>query len=67
MKEVGKAVSMPGTPAWTMAVFPAKEVMEGTVLYTLPEMVDMVPPATSRDKWMYEQGRLAERAAKEKS
>lgn len=24
-------------------------------------MVDMVPPATSRDRWMYEQGRLAER------
>ena len=26
-----------------------------------PTMVDMVPPATSRDRWMYEQGRLAER------
>jgi hypothetical protein len=26
-----------------------------------PLMVDMVPPATSRDRWMYEQGRLAER------
>lgn len=26
-----------------------------------PAMVDMVPPATSRDRWMYEQGRLAER------
>ncbi|WP_315136788.1 hypothetical protein [Achromobacter marplatensis] len=24
---------------------------------------DMCPPATSRDRWMYEQGRLAERAA----
>ena len=24
-------------------------------------MVDMTPPATARDKWMYEQGRLAER------
>ena len=24
-------------------------------------MVDMVPPATARDRWMYEQGRLAER------
>jgi hypothetical protein len=24
-------------------------------------MVDMTPPATSRDRWMYEQGRLAER------
>lgn len=24
-------------------------------------MVDMVPPATVRDRWMYEQGRLAER------
>lgn len=24
-------------------------------------MVDMGPPATSRDRWMYEQGRLAER------
>ena len=26
-----------------------------------PTMVDMVPPATRRDRWMYEQGRLAER------
>ena len=26
-----------------------------------PTMVDMVPPATSRDRWMFEQGRLAER------
>ncbi|WP_323016389.1 hypothetical protein [Castellaniella sp.] len=24
-------------------------------------MVDMLPPATSRDRWMYQQGRLAER------
>ncbi|QNK65752.1 hypothetical protein [Variovorax sp. PAMC26660] len=24
-------------------------------------IVDMVPPATSRDRWMYQQGRLAER------
>lgn len=24
-------------------------------------MVNMTPPATSRDRWMYEQGRLAER------
>jgi len=24
-------------------------------------MIDMTPPATSRDRWMYEQGRLAER------
>jgi hypothetical protein len=24
-------------------------------------MVDMHPPATQRDRWMYEQGRLAER------
>ena len=24
-------------------------------------MVNMTPPATARDKWMYEQGRLAER------
>lgn len=27
-------------------------------------MVDMVPPATARDRWMYEQGRLAERDAR---
>lgn len=27
-------------------------------------MVDMTPPATSRDRWMYEQGRLAERDAR---
>ena len=27
------------------------------------EMVDMVPPATSRDRWMHEQGRVAEREA----
>lgn len=26
-----------------------------------PLMVDMTPPATARDRWMYEQGRLAER------
>jgi len=26
-----------------------------------PLMVDMRPPATQRDRWMYEQGRLAER------
>lgn len=41
-----------------------------TPLYTRPVagveaapfiMVDMVPPATARDRWMYEQGRLAER------
>lgn len=25
------------------------------------QMVDMTPPATARDRWMYEQGRLAER------
>lgn len=27
-------------------------------------MVDITPPATSRDRWMYEQGRLAERDAR---
>lgn len=27
-------------------------------------MVDMQPPATRRDRWMYEQGRLAERDAR---
>lgn len=27
-------------------------------------VVDMTPPATSRDRWMYEQGRLAERDAR---
>ena len=27
-------------------------------------MVDMTPPATRRDRWMYEQGRLAERDAR---
>ena len=27
-------------------------------------MLDMTPPATSRDRWMYEQGRLAERDAR---
>ena len=26
-----------------------------------PVMVDMMPPATARDRWMYQQGRLAER------
>lgn len=36
-------------------------------LYAAPQastdglMVDMTPPATARDRWMYEQGRLAER------
>jgi hypothetical protein len=46
---------------------------DGTKLYTAPPaaqpaapvqeplMVDMHPPATQRDRWMYEQGRLAER------
>lgn len=33
-------------------------VAEGLVV------VDMVPPATARDRWMYEQGRLAERDAR---
>lgn len=39
----------------------------GTQLYAAPVaqqpqlMVDMVPPATVRDRWMFEQGRLAER------
>lgn len=33
-------------------------VTEGLVV------VDMVPPATARDRWMYEQGRLAERDAR---
>lgn len=30
-------------------------------------MVDMTPPATARDRWMYEQGRLAERDPRSRS
>lgn len=41
------------------------EIWPRAALSATPEaatpMVDMTPPATSRDRWMYEQGRLAER------
>lgn len=50
------------------AMFKPGHETEGSIaLYTHPPakpaapMVDMGPPATSRDRWMYEQGRLAER------
>jgi len=43
----------------------AVEALVRQVLRDLPAqadvMVDMSPPATARDRWMYEQGRLAER------
>ena len=50
-------------------ILPDRTVKVGQFLYSTPPaapvqeplMVDMHPPATRRDRWMYEQGRLAER------
>ena len=47
----------------TPATSQARQVEHGSTSPAAP-MVDMSPPATSRDRWIYEQGRLAERDAR---
>lgn len=37
LNPVGKASPMPGTPAWTMAIFEANTVPEGTELFVQPK------------------------------
>ena len=42
----------------------ASDVLRAATPAADAPMVNMTPPATSRDRWMYEQGRLAERDAR---